>query len=199
MPMSNPRIARRIRKTAETSIELSINIDGSGVSHIDTGIPFFDHMLTLFSKHGLFDLDVKAVGDISVDFHHTIEDTGIVIGDCLREALGTKEGICRYGCAYLPMDETLARVVVDLSNRPHLEFRAPAGTPSAPNMPFTLVEEFCCAVASNLRANIHVELLYGRDGHHIAEAIFKGLARALRDACEQDPRVKGIPSTKDAL
>jgi imidazoleglycerol-phosphate dehydratase len=197
--MSNLRNAKRIRKTAETSIELSINLDGSGVSHIDTGIPFFDHMLTLFSKHGLFDLDVKTVGDIDVDFHHTIEDTGIVIGDCIREALGTKEGIRRYGCAYLPMDETLARVVVDLSNRPHLEFRAPAGTPSAPNMPFTLVEEFCRAMASNLRANIHVELLYGRDGHHIAEAIFKGLARALRDACERDARVKGIPSTKDAL
>ena len=197
--MSTSRSATRNRKTAETRIELSLHIDGSGVSSIDTGIPFFDHMLTLFSKHGLFDLDVKTVGDITVDYHHTIEDTGIVIGECLREALGTKEGIRRYGCAYLPMDETLARVVVDLSNRPHLEFRAPAGTPSAPNMPFTLVEEFCRALASNLRANIHVELLYGRDGHHIAEAIFKGLARALRDACERDSRVIGIPSTKDTL
>ncbi len=197
--MSSPRTSTRSRKTAETSIELSIDLDGSGVSSIDTGIPFFDHMLTLFSKHGLFDLNVKTVGDLQVDAHHTIEDTGIVIGECLREALGTKEGIRRYGCAYLPMDETLARVVVDLSNRPHLEFRAPAGTPSAPNMPFTLVEEFCRALASNLRANIHIELLYGRDGHHIAEAIFKGLARALREACEHDSRVKGIPSTKDAL
>jgi len=197
--MPNTRTASRSRKTAETSIELSIDLDGSGISEIDTGIPFFDHMLTLFAKHGLFDLKVKTIGDTEVDYHHTIEDTGIVIGECLREALGTKEGICRYGCAYLPMDETLARVVVDLSNRPHLEFRAPAGTPSAPNMPFTLVEEFCRALASNLRANIHVELLYGRDGHHIAEAIFKGLARALRDACERDPRVVGIPSTKDAL
>ena len=193
------RTAKRSRKTAETEIELSIGLDGSGVSEIDTGIPFFDHMLTLFSKHGLFDLNVKVDGDTEVDFHHTIEDTGIVIGECMKEALGTKEGIRRYGCAYLPMDETLARVVVDLSNRPHLEFRAPAGTPSAPNMPFTLVEEFCRALASNRRANIHVELLYGRDGHHIAEAIFKGLARALRDACEKDPRVKGIPSTKEAL
>jgi imidazoleglycerol-phosphate dehydratase len=197
--MPTPRTASRHRQTAETSIDLTINLDGSGISTIDTGIPFFDHMLTLFAKHGLFDLSVKTVGDIHVDFHHTIEDTGIVIGDCLREALGTKEGIRRYGCCYLPMDETLARVVVDLSNRPHLEFRAPAGTPSAPNMPFTLVEEFCRAVASNLRANIHVELLYGRDGHHIAEAIFKSLARALRDACERDSRVIGIPSTKDAL
>lgn len=187
------------RKTAETEIDLSLDLDGTGESSIDTGIAFFDHMLTLFSKHGLIDLTLTVKGDLEVDFHHTIEDTGIVLGQCLREALGTKEGIRRYGCCHLPMDETLARVVVDLSNRPHLEFRAPAGTPSAPNMPFSLVEEFCRAVASNLRANIHIELLYGRDGHHIAEAVFKGLARALREASEIDPRVKGIPSTKDAL
>jgi len=193
------RTAQRSRKTAETRIELSIDLDGSGESKISTGIGFFDHMLTLFSRHGLFDLNVDAKGDLEVDFHHTVEDTGIVIGDAMREALGTKEGIRRYGSCFLPMDETLARVVVDLSNRPHLEFRAAPGTPSAPNFPFTLVEEFCRALASNLRANIHVELLYGRDGHHIAEAIFKGLARALREACERDPRVKGIPSTKEAL
>jgi imidazoleglycerol-phosphate dehydratase len=193
------RIAKSSRKTAETKIDLSVDLDGEGSSEIKTGIPFFDHMLTLFSKHGLFDLKLSVEGDIDVDFHHTIEDTGIVLGECMREALGTKEGICRYGCAYLPMDETLVRVVVDLSNRPHLEFRAPAGTPSAPNMPFSLVEEFCRALASNLRANIHVEVLYGRDGHHIAEAVFKGLARALRQACEKDARVKGIPSTKEAL
>ena len=197
--MSDPRTATRSRATAETRIDLTISLDGTGASSVDTGIPFFDHMLTLFARHGLFELEVKAVGDLAVDFHHTVEDTSIVLGDCLREALGTKEGIRRYGCAYLPMDETLARVVVDLSNRPHLEFRAPADTPSAPNFPFTLVEEFCRAMAANLRANIHVELLYGRDGHHIAEAVFKGLARALRDACERDPRVKGIPSTKEAL
>lgn len=199
MSTTAPRTASRSRKTAETSVELEIDLDGSGEAVIDTGIPFFDHMLTLFAKHGLFDLRLKVVGDIAVDFHHTVEDSGIVLGDCLREALGGKEGIRRYGCCHLPMDETLARVVVDLSNRPHLEFRAPAGTASAPNLPFTLVEEFCRALASNLRANIHVELLYGRDGHHIAEAIFKGLARALREACERDPRVKGVPSTKDVL
>jgi imidazoleglycerol-phosphate dehydratase len=193
------RISKCIRKTAETSIDLSVDLDGDGSSDIKTGIPFFDHMLTLFSKHGLFDLKLRVDGDLDVDFHHTIEDTGIVLGECMREALGTKEGIRRYGCAYLPMDETLARVVVDLSNRPHLEFRAPVGTPSAPNMPFSLVEEFCRALASNLRANIHVEVLYGRDGHHVAEAVFKGLARALREACEKDARVKGIPSTKEAL
>jgi imidazoleglycerol-phosphate dehydratase len=193
------RTATRSRSTAETRIELTINLDGEGTSKIATGIPFFDHMLTLFSRHGLFDLDLQADGDLEVDFHHTVEDTGIVIGDAIREALGNKHGIRRYGCCHLPMDETLARVVVDLSNRPHLEFRSPDDTPSAPNFPFTLVEEFCRALASNLRANIHVELLYGRDGHHIAEAIFKGLARALREACEKDARVKGIPSTKEAL
>ena len=197
--MVTNRTATRARKTAETDLQLTIDLDGTGVATVDTGIPFFDHMLTLLARHGLFDLTVKAVGDLGVDFHHTVEDTGIVLGDCLREALGSKEGICRYGCAYLPMDETLARVVVDLSNRPHLEFRSPIGTASAPNFPFTLVEEFCRAVASNLRANVHVEVLYGRDGHHIAEAVFKGLARALREACERDPRVTGIPSTKEAL
>lgn len=193
------RTATRSRSTAETRIELSLNLDGEGSSKIATGIGFFDHMLTLFSRHGLLDLELDADGDLEVDFHHTVEDTGIVLGEAMRDALGDKQGIRRYGCCYLPMDETLARVVVDLSNRPHLEFRAPADTPSAPNFPFTLVEEFCRALASNLRANIHVELLYGRDGHHIAEAIFKGLARALREACERDPRVKGIPSTKEAL
>jgi imidazoleglycerol-phosphate dehydratase len=193
------RTASRSRKTAETAIDLSIDLDGSGDSKIATGIGFFDHMLTLFARHGLFDLNLAAKGDLEVDFHHTVEDSGITLGDAMREALGDKSGIRRYGCCYLPMDETLARVVVDLSNRPHLEFRAAPNTPSAPNFPFTLVEEFCRALASNLRANIHVELLYGRDGHHIAEAIFKGLARALREACEKDPRVKGIPSTKEAL
>jgi imidazoleglycerol-phosphate dehydratase len=194
-----PRTATRRRSTAETRIELVLDLDGEGTSKIATGIAFFDHMLTLFSRHGLIDLQVEAEGDLDVDFHHTVEDTGIVLGEALREALGDKQGIRRYGCCHLPMDETLARVVVDLSNRPHLEFRAPAETPSAPNFPFTLVEEFCRALASNLRANIHIELLYGRDGHHIAEAIFKGLARALREACGRDPRVKGIPSTKEAL
>lgn len=193
------RTSTQSRKTAETRIELTLDLNGSGVSKVSTGIPFFDHMLTLFAKHGLFDLELTVDGDIEVDAHHTVEDTGIVLGEAMREALGTKEGIARYGCCYLPMDETLARVVVDLSNRPYLEFRAPAGTPSAPNMPFSLVEEFCRAVASNLRANLHVEVLYGRDGHHVAEAVFKGLARALRQACEIDPRVKGIPSTKEAL
>jgi imidazoleglycerol-phosphate dehydratase len=193
------RRANRSRKTAETAIDLEIDLDGGGDSTISTGIGFFDHMLTLFARHGLFDLQLTAVGDLEVDAHHTVEDTGIALGEALREALGTKEGISRYGHVYLPMDETLTRVVVDLSNRPHLEFRAAENTPSAPNLPFSLVEEFCRALASNLRANIHVEVLYGRDGHHIAESIFKGLARALRQAVAIDPRVRGIPSTKEAL
>jgi len=193
------RRATRSRKTAETSIDLTIDLDGSGDSTVSTGVAFFDHMLTLFARHGLFDLQLKTVGDIDVDAHHTVEDTGIVIGEAIREALGSKEGITRYGHVYLPMDETLTRVVIDLSNRPFLEFRAPQNTPSAPNLPFSLVEEFCRALASNLRANIHVEVLYGRDGHHVAESIFKGLARALRQALTLDPRVRGIPSTKEAL
>jgi imidazoleglycerol-phosphate dehydratase len=193
------RTASQKRDTAETKIDLSLNIDGSGTGKINTGIPFYDHMLTAFSRHGLIDLDVTVDGDIEVDFHHTVEDTGIVIGECLKEALGDKSGITRFGSCYLPMDETLSRVVVDLSNRPHLEFKFPEDTPDAQNFPFTLVEEFFRAIASNLRANIHAEVLYGRDGHHIAESLFKGLGRALRVAMEHDPRVTGIPSTKEVL
>lgn len=193
------RTASQNRDTAETKIQLSLNIDGTGKTDIDTGVPFFDHMLTLLGRHSLIDLTIKVDGDVEVDFHHTVEDTGIVLGECLKEALGDKKGITRYGTAYLPMDETLSRVVVDLSNRPHLEFRHPERTPDAQNFQFTLVEEFFRAVTCNLRANIHAEVLYGRDGHHIAESLFKGLARALKQACEIDPRVTGIPSTKEVL
>ena len=193
------RTSTQKRKTAETDISLSLDIDGTGKSSIETGVPFFDHMLTLFSRHGGVDLDLKVDGDVEVDFHHTVEDTGIVLGEALREALGDKMGITRYGHAYLPMDETLSRVVIDLSNRPFLEFRAPSGCPDAQNFPFSLLEEFCRAFSSNLRCNLHVEVLYGRDGHHIAESIFKGIARALKTAATVDPRVPGIPSTKEAL
>ncbi len=193
------RSSTHTRKTAETDISLSLNLDGTGASNIETGIPFFDHMLTLFSRHSGIDLDVKVDGDVEVDFHHTVEDTGIVLGDAIREALGDKHGITRYGHAYLPMDETLTRSVIDLSNRPYLEFRAPAGSPDAQNFPFSLLEEFCRAFSSNLRCNLHIEVLYGRDGHHIAESVFKGIARALRTAITVDPRVKGVPSTKEAL
>ncbi|MEN9282586.1 MAG: imidazoleglycerol-phosphate dehydratase HisB [Verrucomicrobiota bacterium] len=197
--MSNARTARISRRTAETDISLSVSIDGSGKSDVDTGIGFFDHMLTLLARHSLMDLSVKAIGDLHVDFHHTVEDTGIVLGQALREALGDKRGIVRYGSAYLPMDETLARVAVDLSGRSFLEFRAPASVPAIGLFPFQLVEEFLRGFAHNVLANVHVEILYGRDAHHMAEAVFKGLARALDAAMRIDPRVTGVPSTKESL
>ncbi len=195
----SPRRAEQSRNTTETSVSLSLNLDGAGASRIETGIPFFDHMLTLFSRHSLIDLELEVSGDVDVDYHHTVEDSGIVLGECLKRALGDKKGIARYGHAYVPMDETLSRVVVDLSNRPWLEFNAPSGSPDAQNFPFSLIEEFFRALSSNLRANVHVEIFYGRDGHHIAESAFKSLARALRVAVSRDERVKGIPSTKEAL
>ncbi len=195
----SPRRAEQSRNTTETSVSLSLNLDGTGVSRIETGIPFFDHMLTLFSRHSLIDLELEVSGDVDVDYHHTVEDSGIVLGECLKRALGDKKGIARYGLAYVPMDETLSRVVVDLSNRPWLEFNAPSGSPDAQNFPFSLIEEFFRALSSNLRANVHVEIFYGRDGHHIAESAFKSLARALRVAVSRDERVTGIPSTKEAL
>ena len=188
------------RTTGETDIELNLNIDGKGQTAIPTGHPFFDHMLDLLGRHSLMDMALSAKGDLEVDAHHTVEDVGIVLGDCIRAALGDKKGIRRYGSFYLPMDETLARVVIDLSNRPYLVFRTSADAPDAPNFPLSLCEEFCRALTNNLRCNLHVEVLYGRDGHHIAEAIFKGLAHALKEAMEIDPRSVGIiPSTKGTL
>lgn len=194
------RTATCKRSTGETDISLELNIDGAGCAAIATGHAFFDHMLHLLARHSLADMTLTAHGDLEVDAHHTIEDTGIVIGETFLRALGDKRGIRRYGCAYVPMDETLCRCVIDLSNRPFLEFRVPAGSADAPNMPLSLTEEFCRALANNLRCNLHVEVFYGRDGHHIAEAIFKALARALRDAMEKDPRMANtIPSTKGTL
>ena len=193
------RTSQQERNTSETKIAISLDLDGSCRNSIDTGIPFFDHMLTLFSRHSLIDLEVKVDGDVEVDYHHTVEDTGIALGECLKEALGNKSGIRRYGHAYVPMDETLTRTVIDLSNRTQLELRCPKSTPDAQNFPFTLVEEFCRALASNLRCNLHIEVIYGRDGHHIAESIFKSIAVALRHAYENDPRREGIPSTKEVL
>ena len=177
-------------------------MDGSGTSQINTGVPFFDHMLTLFSKHGLFDLKVKVVGDIEVDYHHTVEDTGIVLGQCFREALGSKAGITRYGFWLLPMDETLAEVALDLSGRAFLSYHAPERVEAIGGVnrfSYQLVEEFLRAFASSLMATLHVEIRRGRDAHHMAEAIFKGLARALDMATRMDPRVTGIPSTKEVL
>ncbi len=187
------------RNTAETRIAIRLNVDGSGKGSIATKIPFFDHMLTLFARHGLFDLDVKADGDIEVDFHHTVEDVGISLGKAFAQALGDKSGIRRYGHAYLPMDETLVRAVVDFSGRPFLEYRAPERVDAIGLFPFQLVEEFLRGFTVHAAANVHVEVLYGRDAHHMAEAIFKGLARAIEQAVQRDPRVQGIPSTKGVL
>ena len=189
------------RKTAETDITLRLELDGKGVYQVDTGCGFLNHMLELFCRHGSFDLAVCCKGDTWVDDHHTVEDVGIVLGECIKNALGDKKGIVRYGCSYLPMDETLTRVVMDLSNRPYVAFRIPeGGLPDAPNFPLTLCEEFCRALANNLRCNLHVEVLYGRDGHHIAESVFKGIAHALRQAAAIDPRAAGtLPSTKGML
>ncbi len=197
--MPAPRTATLSRRTAETDISLTLSLDGSGRADIDTGIGFFDHMLTLFARHSLIDLTVRAKGDLHVDFHHTVEDTGIVLGQAVRQALGDKHGIVRYGSMLLPMDETLARVVLDLSGRAYLEHRVPERVDAIGLFPFQLVEEFMRAFAFNLAANLHTEILYGRDAHHMAEALFKGLARALDQAIRHDPRVQGVPSTKEAL
>ncbi len=194
------RIATGTRTTGETDISVDLNLDGDGKAAIGTGHAFFDHMLNLLARHSLVDINLKASGDLEVDAHHTIEDTGIVLGETILHALGDKKGIRRYGYAYVPMDETLCRCVIDISNRPFLEFRVPQGAADAPNMPLSLTAEFCRAFSNNLRCNLHIEVLYGWDGHHIAEAIFKGIAHALRQAVEIDLRAKdAIPSTKGSL
>lgn len=198
--MAPKRIANIARKTAETDIKLALDIDGSGQSKIDTGVPFFDHMLTLFAKHGLFDLEVTCKGDVAVDYHHTVEDTGIVLGEAFRAAIGDKVGISRYGFFLLPMDEALARVVVDLGGRAHLVYDAAAPTMFVRDFNIILVKEFCRAFSNALACNLHVKLEYGEEPHHVAEAIFKGLARALDAATRHDPRAAGIlPSTKGKL
>jgi imidazoleglycerol-phosphate dehydratase len=198
--MSIPtRTASIDRKTSETAIKMTLSLDGEGNSDVRTGIPFFDHMLTLFARHGLFDMTVEAKGDIEVDFHHTVEDTGIALGQALAKALADKKGIRRYGSAYVPMDEALARVVVDCSGRPFLAYEAPRGVEAIGLFPFQLVEEFLRALAVNAGLTLHVSILAGRDAHHMAEGIFKALGRALDIAVSHDERVKGIPSTKGVL
>lgn len=196
---TSKRQASLVRNTNETRIRLKLLVDGSGKSKISTGIPFFDHMLTLFSKHSLMDLEVECKGDIEVDYHHTVEDVGITLGLVLKEALGDKRGIRRYGHAYVPMDETLSRVVVDLSGRAYLEFRANVQRKKVNDFPLQLMEEFMRSVAVNAAMNLHIEVLYSRDAHHLAESVFKGLAKSLDIACTRDPRVKGLPSTKGKL
>jgi imidazoleglycerol-phosphate dehydratase len=193
------RSASLDRKTSETEIILRISLDGEGRSLIRTGIPFFDHMLTLFSRHGLIDLDVEAKGDIEVDYHHTVEDVGLALGAAFAKALGDKSGSRRYGSAYVPMDEALARVVVDCSGRPYLAYEVPRGVEAIGLFPFQLVEEFLRAFSVQAGLTLHVSILAGRDAHHMAEAIFKALGRALDVAVSRDDRVKGIPSTKGVL
>jgi len=200
MAKISKRVAKIARKTAETDIVLALAIDGVGRSKIDTGVPFFDHMLTLFAKHGLFDLTIKAKGDVDVDYHHTVEDVGLVLGQAFREALGTKVGIKRYGFFLLPMDEALARVVVDVGGRPHLVYEASAPTMFVRDFNLVLVKEFCRAFSNALGANLHVHVLYGEEPHHVAEAIFKGLARALDAATQIESRAANLlPSTKGKL
>jgi imidazoleglycerol-phosphate dehydratase len=197
------RVAQISRDTSETKIRLKLNVDGSGSSKIQTKVPFFDHMLTLLSKHALLDLDLKVDGDVEVDFHHTVEDTGIALGQALTKALGDKKGLRRYGFAYLPMDETLVRVALDFSGRPMVIFRVPKGINlmrlKAGDFPAQLTEEFLRGLAQHAALTLHVEVLYTSETHHMIEAIFKGLAKALDVAMQRDPRVKGVPSTKGTL
>ena len=194
------RVATVTRKTAETDITLTLAVDGRGAGQIETGIAFFDHMLTLFARHGLFDLTVKAKGDTDVDYHHTVEDVGLVLGQAFKEALGDKIGIKRYGFFLLPMDESLARVVVDVGGRPHLVYEANAPTMFVRDFNIVLVKEFCRAFSNALGANLHVQLVYGEEPHHVAEAIFKCLARALDVATQIEPRAADLlPSTKGKL
>ncbi|MEK0438485.1 MAG: hypothetical protein RL444_1704 [Verrucomicrobiota bacterium] len=188
------------RDTAETKIALEVNLDGTGASEIATGVAFFDHMLTLFSRHSLVDLKVKATGDTDVDYHHTVEDVGIVLGQAIKEALGDKAGIRRYGFFILPMDETLARCAVDLSNRPMMVYQVEITNYMVKDFNIALVREFFQGLANSLGCNLHLKLEYGDEPHHIAEALFKAFARALREALEVDPRQGGrVPSTKGTL
>jgi imidazoleglycerol-phosphate dehydratase len=193
------RTAQIQRSTAETQIELELGLDGSGQSQIRTGVGFLDHMLELFARHGALDLKVSARGDLHVDQHHTVEDVGICLGQALKQALGDKSGIRRYGHFTLPMEEALVTTAVDLGGRYSLVFQAPFPTAKIGDFDSQLVEDFWQAAAANALCNLHVVLHYGRNSHHISEAIFKCVARSLRVAVERDPRVQGVPSTKGTL
>jgi imidazoleglycerol-phosphate dehydratase len=197
---TSQRIATVTRKTTETDIAITLAIDGRGRAEIDTGVSFFDHMLTLFAKHGLFDLTVKAKGDVKVDYHHTVEDVGLVLGSAFKQALGDKVGIRRYGFFLLPMDEVLVRAVVDVGGRPLLVYQAEAPTMFVRDFNIALIKEFCRAFSNALGANLHVQLIHGEEPHHVAEAIFKGLARALDAATQIEPRAADqLPTTKGTL
>ena len=193
------RTATLKRTTKETDIEISFDIDGAGEANVGSGIGFFDHMLILFAKHGLFSLTVKAQGDLVIDGHHTVEDIGIVLGQALAKAAGDKAGIRRYGHDYVPMDEALVLVVVDFSGRPFLAFDAELGQGRIGEFDVELTEEFLRAVAVNAGLTLHVKVLAGKNRHHIVEAIFKALGRALSQSLERDPRVQGVPSSKGML
>jgi imidazoleglycerol-phosphate dehydratase len=193
------RTADIIRKTNETDIRLSINLDGNGAASIKTGVGFFDHMLDLLARHSLIDLTVQAAGDLHIDAHHTVEDVGIVLGQAIEKAIGDKRGIHRYGWAMTPMDESLAQVAIDLSGRPAFVYHVKYTGDSIGTFPVELVEEFFKSVAMAAKMNLHITVPYGTNNHHIAEAIFKATAKALRMAVEKDERNGGVPSTKGSL
>jgi len=197
--MKSRRQATEERKTTETNIKMTFDVDGTGASTLDTGIPFMDHMLTLFAKHGFFDLDIKASGDLDVDAHHTMEDLGIVMGTAIRKALGDKRGICRYGFFILPMDETLARVVIDLSGRPHLSYNVECPVNQINGINIRLFHEFFQGLTHNLMLNLHIDVIRGDEAHHIHEAVFKAFAKALDQATQLESREKGLPTTKGIL
>jgi imidazoleglycerol-phosphate dehydratase len=199
MTTALPRTAKIDRTTRETSVRLELNLDGRGTGSWQTGVGFLDHMLELFARHGALDLSVEARGDLHVDQHHTVEDVGICLGQAVRQALGDKAGIHRYGHFTLPMEETLCTTAIDLSGRYYLAFQAPFASPKIGSFDSELVEDFFQAFAANALCNLHVLVHYGRNSHHVAEAIFKSTARALRMACEHDPRMTGVPSTKGTL
>jgi len=198
--MENGRIGEVSRETNETCVNISLNLDGEGKGEINTGAPFFDHMLELFARHGFFDLSVDARGDVEVDYHHLVEDTGLALGQAVRKALGNRAGITRYGFFVLPMDETLVTVSLDLSNRPYLVYNAEPPVTFVRDFNVNLFKEFFQAFANEAGANLHVRLEYGEEPHHVVEAVFKGFARALDAATRYEPRLGGaIPSTKGTL
>ncbi|OGP27725.1 MAG: imidazoleglycerol-phosphate dehydratase [Deltaproteobacteria bacterium GWA2_57_13] len=193
------RRARVERKTKETEILVELDLDGAGTSEIETGIPFLNHMLEIFSRHGLFDLKIKAKGDIEVDYHHTVEDVGLTLGQAFKEGLGDKQGICRFGEASVPLDETLAQAVVDLSGRPYLSYKVKIRPGRVGGFDTDLPQEFFRALANQLGMNLHINVLQGENPHHIIEACFKALARAMERATRVDPRIRGVLSTKGSL
>lgn len=193
------RFSKITRKTSETDIVIGLELDGSGKASIDTGIGFFDHMLNSFAKHGLFDLTVKVKGDLDVDCHHTVEDTGIALGEAVKEALGDKKSIKRFGSFMLPMDESLVLCAIDLSGRPYFVYDADIKAERVGEFDTEMAKEFFYAVSYSAGMNLHIKELYGENAHHIIEAMFKAFARALDTAASTDPRVDGVPSTKGAL